>query len=37
MTSAELREEVAEANRRLATEGLVSLSFGNASGVDRSV
>jgi L-ribulose-5-phosphate 4-epimerase len=36
MTSAQLREEVAEANRRLAAEGLVSLSFGNASGVDRN-
>jgi L-ribulose-5-phosphate 4-epimerase len=36
MTSPELREQVAEANRRLAAEGLVSLSFGNASGVDRN-
>jgi L-ribulose-5-phosphate 4-epimerase len=36
MTSAELRERVAESNRRLAAEGLVSLSFGNASGVDRN-
>ncbi len=35
MTSSELREQVAEANRRLAAEGLVALSFGNASGVDR--
>jgi L-ribulose-5-phosphate 4-epimerase len=32
----ELREQVAEANRRLAAEGLVTLSFGNASGVDRN-
>lgn len=36
MTSPELRERVAEANRRLAAEGLVALSFGNASGVDRN-
>ncbi|HEX6209089.1 MAG TPA: class II aldolase/adducin family protein, partial [Actinomycetota bacterium] len=31
----DLREHVAEANRRLAEAGVVSLSFGNASGVDR--
>jgi L-ribulose-5-phosphate 4-epimerase len=31
----ELRERVAEANRGLAAAGLVTLSFGNASGVDR--
>ncbi len=36
MPSPELREQVAEANRRLAAEGLVALSFGNASGVDRN-
>lgn len=30
-----LRDEVCAANRALATAGLVSLSFGNASGVDR--
>ena len=30
-----LREEVAEANRRLAASGLVTLAFGNASGIDR--
>jgi L-ribulose-5-phosphate 4-epimerase len=35
MTSAELREEVAEANRAIARAGLVTLSFGNVSGVDR--
>lgn len=35
MASRELRERVAQANRRLAAEGLVSLSFGNAGGVDR--
>ena len=35
MPSPELRDRVAEANRRLSAEGLVSLSFGNASGVDR--
>jgi L-ribulose-5-phosphate 4-epimerase len=34
-TSAALREEVAEANRALARAGLVTLSFGNVSGVDR--
>jgi L-ribulose-5-phosphate 4-epimerase len=32
---AELRREVAEANRGLAAAGLVTLSFGNASGIDR--
>jgi L-ribulose-5-phosphate 4-epimerase len=31
----ELREQVAEANRGLVAAGLVTLSFGNASGVDR--
>jgi L-ribulose-5-phosphate 4-epimerase len=31
----DLREEVARANRALAEAGLVSLAFGNASGVDR--
>lgn len=31
----ELREQVAEANRALVAAGLVTLSFGNASGVDR--
>jgi len=31
----ELRERVCEVNRRLDREGLVVLSFGNASGVDR--
>lgn len=36
MPSTELRERVVEANRLLAAGGLVSLSFGNASGVDRS-
>ena len=35
MTSAELREEVADANRAIARAGLVTLSFGNVSGVDR--
>jgi L-ribulose-5-phosphate 4-epimerase len=30
-----LREQVAEANRDLVAAGLVSMSFGNASGVDR--
>lgn len=30
-----LREQVCEANRALAAAGLVTLSFGNASGVDR--
>ncbi len=36
MPSLELRERVARANRRLVSEGLVALSFGNASGVDRA-
>jgi L-ribulose-5-phosphate 4-epimerase len=31
----DLREQVVEANRGLVTAGLVTLSFGNASGVDR--
>lgn len=35
MSVADLREEVAAANRALAGAGLVTLSFGNASGVDR--
>lgn len=35
MPVAELREQVAAANRGLAEAGLVTLSFGNASGVDR--
>lgn len=35
MSLVELREQVAEANRGLAAAGLVTLSFGNASGVDR--
>jgi L-ribulose-5-phosphate 4-epimerase len=30
-----LREQVAEANRALAAAGLVTMAFGNASGVDR--
>jgi L-ribulose-5-phosphate 4-epimerase len=33
--SGDLREAVAEANRALAAAGLVRLSFGNVSGVDR--
>jgi L-ribulose-5-phosphate 4-epimerase len=33
---AALRDEVAGANRRLAAAGLVSLAFGNASGIDRN-
>ena len=33
--AAELRAQVAAANRGLAAAGLVTLSFGNASGVDR--
>jgi L-ribulose-5-phosphate 4-epimerase len=33
---ADLREEVCRANHELAAAGLVALSFGNASGVDRS-
>jgi len=32
----DLRDEVWRANRRLADAGLVTLSFGNASGVDRA-
>jgi L-ribulose-5-phosphate 4-epimerase len=32
---ADLREQVAAANRGLAAAGLVTLSFGNASGIDR--
>jgi L-ribulose-5-phosphate 4-epimerase len=35
MSSRALREEVLEANLSLVSEGLVRLSFGNASGVDR--
>ena len=35
MSLERLRERVAEANRGLAGAGLVTLSFGNASGVDR--
>jgi len=35
MIDAQLREEVAQANRDLVGAGLVTLSFGNASGVDR--
>ena len=35
MSLSTLREEVCEANRALVTAGLVTLSFGNASGVDR--
>ena len=35
MSLVELRREVAAANRGLAANGLVTLSFGNASGVDR--
>lgn len=35
MSVSELRERVCEANRDLARAGLVTLSFGNASGVDR--
>jgi L-ribulose-5-phosphate 4-epimerase len=36
MIDAQLREEVAEANHALVAAGLVTLSFGNASGVDRA-
>jgi len=36
MSLSTLREEVCRANRSLAESGLVTLSFGNASGVDRS-
>jgi L-ribulose-5-phosphate 4-epimerase len=32
---ARLRDDVAAANRRLASAGLVALAFGNASGIDR--
>lgn len=35
MSLAELREHVCRANKALVEAGLVSLSFGNASGVDR--
>jgi len=35
MSLAALRDEVVEANRALVEAGLVSLAFGNASGVDR--
>lgn len=35
MSLDELRERIAGANRSLAAAGLVTLSFGNASGVDR--
>jgi L-ribulose-5-phosphate 4-epimerase len=36
MSLAALRDEVCQANHDLAAAGLVSLSFGNASGLDRS-
>lgn len=36
LSLAELREEVLRANQALVRAGLVTLSFGNASGVDRS-
>jgi len=36
MTRVDLREQVREANAALLTAGLVTLSFGNASGVDRA-
>ena len=36
MVLTRLREQVCEANRGLAAAGLVTLSFGNASGVDRN-
>ena len=36
MIDAQLLEEVAQANHDLAAAGLVTLSFGNASGVDRA-
>ena len=36
MTHLELRERVCEANRQLPATGLVVLSFGNVSGVDRA-
>ena len=35
MTGSTLRDEVAAANRAIARAGLVTLSFGNVSGVDR--
>jgi L-ribulose-5-phosphate 4-epimerase len=35
MTGADIREQVADANRAIERAGLVTLSFGNASGVDR--
>lgn len=35
MSLTDLREQVAAANRGLAAAGLASLSFGNASGIDR--
>jgi L-ribulose-5-phosphate 4-epimerase len=35
MSLSELRERVCQANREIARAGLVTLSFGNASGVDR--
>jgi L-ribulose-5-phosphate 4-epimerase len=35
MSLAELREEVCAANKALVAAGLVTLSFGNASGIDR--
>ena len=35
MDITELRERVCEANQRLVASGLVTLSFGNASGIDR--
>lgn len=36
MEFADLREQVCSANRELVAAGLVTLSFGNASGVDRA-
>jgi len=36
VVTSELREQVLEANRGLVSAGLVTLSFGNASGVDRA-
>jgi len=36
VVSSDLRDEVWRANRRLTDAGLVTLSFGNASGVDRA-
>lgn len=35
MVASELRQRVCEANREIARAGLVTLSFGNVSGVDR--